>query len=87
MLKRLPRFDSPANSIRIVVGLICCASLSLFVACKSDYQGSTRQNRPGDAKAARQAAAEKRRKERAAARSFASCCKTISEPQAHYCKW
>ena len=50
----LPRSISPANSIRIVVGLICCASLSLFVACKSDYQGSTRQNRPGDAKAARQ---------------------------------
>lgn len=54
MLKCLPRYVFPANSIRIVVGLSCCVCLFSLLACKSDYQGSTRQKGPGEAKAARQ---------------------------------
>jgi RND family efflux transporter MFP subunit len=48
------RCPSPTRSIRILTGLLCCALLGFVAACKSDYQGSTRQNRAGEAKAARQ---------------------------------
>ena len=48
------RFFSPQTSVRIVAGLLCCALGLFLAACKSDYQGSTRQNRAGEAKEARQ---------------------------------
>ena len=44
----------PSSLIRIAAGLLFCALALIVGACKSDYQGQTRQTRPGDAKAARQ---------------------------------
>src|SRR5882672_12625980 len=45
---------SPFRSIRLMTGLVFCVLSVLLGACKSDYQGSTRQNRPGENTAARQ---------------------------------
>src|SRR5882672_8554828 len=45
---------SPFRSIRLMTGLVFCVLSVLLGACKSDYQGSTRQNRPGENNAARQ---------------------------------
>jgi RND family efflux transporter MFP subunit len=43
-----------AQSIRIALGLLFCLWPISFAACKSDYQGAARQDRPGENKAARQ---------------------------------
>jgi RND family efflux transporter MFP subunit len=40
--------------IRLIAGLLFCVLLSLLGACKSGYQGSAQQARPGENKAARQ---------------------------------
>jgi membrane fusion protein, multidrug efflux system len=48
MLKTASRYIRPSKSIRFIVGLLFCVLPLLGAACKSDYQGSTRQNRPGD---------------------------------------
>ena len=42
------------QSIRVIAGLLFCALAFVGGACKSSYQGSTQQSRPGEAKAARQ---------------------------------
>ncbi|HEV7475117.1 MAG TPA: biotin/lipoyl-binding protein, partial [Pyrinomonadaceae bacterium] len=44
----------PLSSIRLIAGLLFCALTLLYGACKSDYQGATRQSRPGENQAARQ---------------------------------
>ena len=48
------RYISPPNFIRFIAGLLFCVLLSFFGACKSSYQGSAQQPRPGENKAARQ---------------------------------
>jgi RND family efflux transporter MFP subunit len=53
MLETAPCYIRPLKCIRFIAGLLFCALPLLAFACKSDYQGSTRQNRPAD-KAARQ---------------------------------
>ena len=45
---------SPFSSIRFSAGLLCGVLLLSGVACKSDYQGATRQSQPGAPNAARQ---------------------------------
>src|SRR3979409_1175855 len=52
MLETTPR--SLPNSIRFIAGPLFCVLVSVFGACKSGYQGSAQQLRPGDNKAARQ---------------------------------
>ncbi|HEV7744758.1 MAG TPA: efflux RND transporter periplasmic adaptor subunit [Pyrinomonadaceae bacterium] len=52
MLETTPR--SMPNSIRFIAGPLFCVLVSAFGACKSGYQGSAQQIRPGDNKAARQ---------------------------------
>src|SRR6266508_6812993 len=54
MWETVPRNIQPSNSIRFVAGLLFCVLSLLAGACKSDYQGSTRQSRPADNTAARQ---------------------------------
>jgi RND family efflux transporter MFP subunit len=54
MLETLYRSTIPLRSIRFIAGLLFCALPLLLGACKSDYQGSTRQSGPGGNKAARQ---------------------------------
>ena len=54
MLQIPNRQVKAAKSIRIVVALSICLVELNFTACKSDYQGAARQNRPGENKAARQ---------------------------------
>jgi RND family efflux transporter MFP subunit len=54
MLETIPRNIQPPNSVRFVAGLLFCVLSLLVGACKSDYQGSTRQSRPADNTAARQ---------------------------------
>jgi RND family efflux transporter MFP subunit len=44
----------PPKSIRLIAGSLCCVFALITGACKSDYQGSARQNRAGDNKTARQ---------------------------------
>lgn len=44
----------PLKCTRLVAGLLCLVGLLFSVACKSDYPAASRQNRPGDGKAARQ---------------------------------
>src|SRR5918996_2431450 len=53
MLEIVSRYIWPSKSIRLMVGLLFCVLALLAGACKSDYQGATRQSRPGD-EAARQ---------------------------------
>lgn len=43
----------PANSVRLIAGLLFCVLAVSFAACKSDYQGAARQNQQGN-KTARQ---------------------------------
>jgi len=54
MLEKPSRHIRPPRSIRFVAGLLFCVLPLLTAACKSDYQGSTRQNQPGANTAARQ---------------------------------
>lgn len=42
------------KSLRFTAGLLFCVVVSVFAACKSSYQGSAQQIRPGDSKTARQ---------------------------------
>jgi RND family efflux transporter MFP subunit len=44
----------PSRYSRVVAGLSFCVFILAFTACKSDYQGSARQNLPGENKATRQ---------------------------------
>src|SRR4029453_5689278 len=44
----------PLSLIRFFAGLLFCALPFVYGACKSDYQGQTRQDRPGENKSARQ---------------------------------
>ena len=44
----------PLKSARSIVAGACLIALLFSVACKSDYPAASRQNRPGDAKGARQ---------------------------------
>jgi RND family efflux transporter MFP subunit len=44
----------PSRSIRFIAGLLFCILPLIAGACKSDYQGSSRQGRQGESKAARQ---------------------------------
>jgi len=54
MLEATARYISPPKFIRLTAGLLFCVLLSLFGACKSSYQGSAQQARPGENKTARQ---------------------------------
>jgi RND family efflux transporter MFP subunit len=54
MLETLFRSILPPRSIRFIAGLLFCALPLLLGACKSDYQGSTRQSGPAGNKSARQ---------------------------------
>jgi RND family efflux transporter MFP subunit len=45
---------SPTELIRAGLGLSLCLFAVVALACKSDYQGASRQSKPGDNKAARQ---------------------------------
>src|SRR6185503_9208541 len=54
MLETPARHISPPKFIRLIAGLLFCVLLSLFGACKSSYQGSAQQARPGENKTARQ---------------------------------
>jgi multidrug efflux pump subunit AcrA (membrane-fusion protein) len=44
----------PKKSIRVTAGVFFCLLLSISPACKTSYQGSAQQARPGENKAARQ---------------------------------
>lgn len=54
MLETPARYMSPPKFIRFIAGLLFCVLLCLFGACKSSYQGSAQQARPGENKAVRQ---------------------------------
>ena len=54
MLETPAHYISPPKFIRFVAGLLFCVLLSIFGACKSGYQGSAQQARPGENKSARQ---------------------------------
>lgn len=54
MLETPAHYISPPKSIRLIAGLLFCVLLFLLGACKSGYQGSAQQARPGENKAARQ---------------------------------
>jgi RND family efflux transporter MFP subunit len=54
MLETARRYLPSYSSIRLVAGLLFCALALLAGACKSDYKGSTPQNRAGENKTARQ---------------------------------
>jgi RND family efflux transporter MFP subunit len=54
MLETTCRYLPQSKSVRFIAGLLCCAFPLLLGACKADYQGSTRQNNPGENKSARQ---------------------------------
>ncbi|HEY2976226.1 MAG TPA: efflux RND transporter periplasmic adaptor subunit [Pyrinomonadaceae bacterium] len=54
MLETASRYVRPSTSFRFIVGLLFCMLALSAAACKSDYQGSTRQNQTGNSKAARQ---------------------------------
>jgi RND family efflux transporter MFP subunit len=53
MLETAFRYLPPPKSIRLIAGLLFCVLTFVFGACKSDYQGSARQNRPGESTATR----------------------------------
>src|SRR6185295_9862006 len=44
---------SPPKLVRLIAGLLFCVPLAFFGACKSTYQGSAQQARPGENKGAR----------------------------------
>jgi len=54
MLENPAEYVPPPNVNRFVAGLLFCALLSVFGACKGGYQGSAQQARPGEVKSARQ---------------------------------
>src|SRR5882672_1571820 len=54
MLEKPSRHIRPPRSIRFVAGLLFCVLVAVFAACKSGYQGSAQQTRPGEIKSARQ---------------------------------
>jgi RND family efflux transporter MFP subunit len=54
MFETTRRYLPPSSLIRFVAGLLFCALALFSGACKSEYQGQTRQNRPGANQAARQ---------------------------------
>jgi RND family efflux transporter MFP subunit len=54
MLGTRAQHTTPPKLIRSVAGLLLCVLLSFFGACKSGYQGSAQQARPGENKSARQ---------------------------------
>ena len=54
MLQTTSCHPSHYRSSRVIGGLLFFVFVLLFGACKSDYQGSARQNRPGENNAARQ---------------------------------
>jgi len=54
MLETRAQYISPPKCIRFIAGPLFCVLLSVFGACKSSYQGSAQQARPGENKAARQ---------------------------------
>jgi len=54
MFETPARYISPPKSIRFIAGLLFCVLLCLLGACKSSYQGSAQQARPGENKAVRQ---------------------------------
>src|SRR6266540_3721548 len=54
MLQTTSRYVRPPKLIRLITGLLFCVLAFVFGACKSDYQGSTRQSSAADNKAARQ---------------------------------
>lgn len=53
MLETPFRCIRPPKSIRFITGLLFCVLTFVFGACKSDYQGSARQNGPGESTATR----------------------------------
>jgi RND family efflux transporter MFP subunit len=54
MLETTPRYIRPPKSVCLIAGLLFCVLPLLGGACKSDYQGSSKQNQPGANKATRQ---------------------------------
>src|ERR1700704_158477 len=54
MLKTAGPYISPPKSVRLSAGLFSLMAALCFAACKSDYQGSARQNQPGDKNTTRQ---------------------------------
>ncbi|MDQ6651733.1 MAG: HlyD family efflux transporter periplasmic adaptor subunit, partial [Acidobacteriota bacterium] len=54
MLETASRNIGPLKSIWFLIALSLCVPILVSVACKSDYQGSVRQNKPGDSSATRQ---------------------------------
>src|SRR3982074_3644824 len=54
MQETTSRYIRLPKSIRFIAGLSLCVATLLAGACKSDYQGSVRQNSPGNSKTARQ---------------------------------
>jgi multidrug efflux pump subunit AcrA (membrane-fusion protein) len=54
MLETPAHYNPPPKFIRFIAGLLFCVLLSNFGACKSSYQGSAQQARPGENKSARQ---------------------------------
>ena len=54
MLETPAHYISLPKFIRFIAGLLFCVLLSPLGACKSSYQGSAQQARPGENKAARQ---------------------------------
>src|SRR6185295_15900082 len=54
MLETRTHCISPPKIIRFVAGLLFCVLVVIFGACKSGYQGSAQQARPGENKSARQ---------------------------------
>jgi RND family efflux transporter MFP subunit len=54
MLENVTRYIRPSTSVRLVAGLLFCVLTLFFAACKSDYQGSARQNQVGGNQATRQ---------------------------------
>jgi RND family efflux transporter MFP subunit len=54
MLTRILRHVPLSDFNRIIAGVLLCAVVALLAGCKSSYQGSAQQLRPGDNKTARQ---------------------------------
>ena len=53
MLETAPRYNRLPKSIRVIAGLLFCVLVFVCGACKSGYQGSAQQNRPGENKSTR----------------------------------
>jgi RND family efflux transporter MFP subunit len=54
MLTNAPRYVPLSRFARVIAGLSLCALTAVFGACKSGYQGSAQQTRPGENKSTRQ---------------------------------